>query len=180
VHERIDELTHAIALGNAEALTQFYHEWFDWMYGAARSFTRRDEAFCLDVVQDSMLRVIKSIKRMETRDDLERWLRAVVKRAAIDRMRRDSRQTARERTVAEDGGEQPVLRSTTEEREWLNRAIRALDPFDQDLIIARHKLERTLAEIGRYRGQSPGAVHGKLSRVLAMLRRHAKEAFDGT
>lgn len=180
MHDRIDELTHAIALGSPEALTQFYHEWFDWMFAATRAFTKRDEAFCLDVVQDSMLRVIKSIRRMESRADLERWLMTVVKRAAIDRMRRDARQTARERRKGDERGGQPAMKVATEEREWLTRAVRALDARDRDLIMARHRLELTLAQIGQVRGQTPGAVHGRISRVLALLRRQAKEAFDGT
>jgi RNA polymerase sigma factor (sigma-70 family) len=180
MNHRIDELTHAIAHGNAGALTQFYGEWFDWMYSAARSFTKRDEAFCLDVVQDSMLRVIKSIRRMETREDLERWLTTVVRRAAIDRMRSDARRQARDQRTTEKPGGQPAMKSTTEERDWLSRAVRALDPKDQELIMARHRLELTFAQIGQFRGQSPGAVHGRINRVLAALRRNAKEAFDAT
>jgi RNA polymerase sigma factor (sigma-70 family) len=180
VTQRIDELTHAIAEGSAEALTTFYGDWFDWMYATARTITRRDEAFCLDVVQDSMLRVIKSIRRMETQADLERWLTTVVKRAAIDRMRRDARQAARERSVGPRRDNQPTMKVTTEECAWLRQALRQLGPLDQELLTARHRFEWTLAEIGAARGQSPGAVHGRIGRVLATLRRHAREAFDGT
>ena len=179
MHQRIDELTHAVALGSAEALTQFYHDWFDWMYTTARALTQRDEAFCLDVVQDSMLRVIKSIKRMDTQGDLERWLATVVKRAAIDRMRSDARRAARDQRTLANRGSQPMMKATTEEREWLSRAVRALDPRDQDLIMARHKLGWTLAQIGRMRSQTPAAVHGGINRVLALLRRDAEEALDG-
>lgn len=180
MHRAIHELTQAIASGDSAALAVFYEQWFDWMYAVAHAATRRDEAFCLDVVQDSMLRVIKSIKRMETREDLERWLTTVIKRAAIDRMRHDSRATARDRKVGEANGSEPAQRSTTEEREWVTRAVRSLSPDDQELLLHRHQLGRTLAQIGAARGRSPGAVHGRMMRLLAMLRRDAKEAFDAT
>lgn len=181
MQERTSELTQAIALGSAEALAQFYHEWFDWMYAAARSITRRDEAFCLDIVQDSMLRVIKSIRRFEKRDDLERWLATVVKRAAIDRMRSDGRRAARDREAAANENSGPVMRCSAEEREWLTRAVQGLHPDDQELLVARHRFEWTLAQIAKLRGgvQSPGSVHGRISRVLAQLRREAREAFGG-
>jgi len=178
MHDRIDELTQALSLGCAEALTSFYREWFDWMYAAARAFTNRDEAFCLDVVQDAMLRVIKSIKRMDTRADLERWLSTVVRRAAIDRLRRESRHSARDRAAGTQCDDLPSMRVSAEEHDWLRAALSALAAEDRELITARHRFGWTLARIGADRAQTPGAVHGRIVRVLSLLRRHARESFD--
>ena len=93
-------LTAAIASGDTEAFARFFGIWFDWMRGEAARATARDEAFCLDVVQDSMMRVIRSLKPMSTDDDLRRWLRVVVRSCAYDRLRRDARACGRERARA--------------------------------------------------------------------------------
>ena len=72
VQSKIRSLTEAIASGNTEAFASFYRQWFDTMYAQARNASGRDESFCLDVVQDAMLRVIKSVPAMASDDDLRR------------------------------------------------------------------------------------------------------------
>ena len=62
----VRELTAAIASGDTEALASLYREHFDSLYGQARRITGRDESFCLDVVQDAFMRVIRSIPIMDT------------------------------------------------------------------------------------------------------------------
>ena len=104
VQSKVRSLTEAIASGNTEAFATFYRAWFDTMYAQARGASGRDESFCLDVVQDAMLRVIKSVPAMESADDLRRWLRVVVQSCAYDRFRAETRRKAREqRAVAVRG-----------------------------------------------------------------------------
>jgi DNA-directed RNA polymerase specialized sigma24 family protein len=46
------------------------------MYRWARRATGRDEAFCLDVVQDAMMRIIRSLKPLQSERQLRGYLRA--------------------------------------------------------------------------------------------------------
>ena len=92
--------TAAIAAGDTAAFARFYDRWFDTVYAEAARATGRDEAFCLDVVQDAMMRVIRSMRPLPAEDDVRRWLRAVVHSCAYDRLRSETRRRRRETAAA--------------------------------------------------------------------------------
>ncbi|MHC4428579.1 MAG: RNA polymerase sigma factor [Planctomycetota bacterium] len=168
-------LTAAIAAGDTEAFTRFYRQWFPVLYADARRATGRDEAFCLDVVHDAMLRVIRSMRPLPTEADLRRWLRVVVRSCAYDRLRAESRRVRHER-AARDARPATAATEATDldgRLEWLRRELRDLDDRSVQLLVMRHRLGWTLARIGRVLGLAPGAVDGKLRRIVARLRRHA-------
>ncbi len=184
VQSKIRSITEAIASGNTEAFATFYRAWFDTMYAQARNASGRDESFCLDVVQDAMLRVIKSVPAMESADDLRRWLRVVVQSCAYDRFREEARRKAREqRAVAMRGSsnsntEVGAEEDTVDRIRWLERELQALDDRDIQLLLMRHRFGWTLKRIGDALGLKPGAVDGRIRRVLTKLRRRAKEQSD--
>ena len=93
--------TTAIARGDTKAFSVFYEERFEQLYRLARRLSGRDEAFCLDVVQDAMIRIMKSMRPIDTAVQLDRWLRAVVLSVIRDRLRRETRMQRRERRWAE-------------------------------------------------------------------------------
>ena len=184
VPSKVRSLTEAIASGNTEAFATFYQRWFDTMYAQARSASGRDESFCLDVVQDAMLRVIKSVPSMASDDDLRRWLRVVVQSCAYDRFREETRRRSREqRAVAmrasnHSNGEVGAEERTVDRIRWLERELRSLEDRDVQLLLMRHRFGWTLKRIGRTMGMKPGAVDGRIRRVLGKLRRRAKEQSD--
>ena len=98
--ERTRRVTSAIARGGMAAFDEFYAEWFDFAYETARHVTGRDEAMCLDIVQEAMLRVARTIRPMRTEDDVRRWLVRVVHTTALDELRRERRRRGRERVRA--------------------------------------------------------------------------------
>lgn len=172
-------LTKAIASGDPEAFSRFYETYFDDLYRMARHATRRDEHFCLDVVQDAMMKVIRSIPVLDTEQALRAWLRRTVYSCAIDRLRIEARQARDDRnaTSAEDhtdGGENDA--DVRDRLRWLEAQIAELDASSRTLLIMRHRFGWTLARIGRELGLSPGAVDGRLSRLTQRLRQRAKGA----
>ena len=181
VQSKVRSLTEAIASGNTEAFATFYRQWFDTMYAQARNASGRDESFCLDIVQDAMLRVIKAAPPMESDDDLRRWLRVVVQSCAYDRFREEARRTAREqRAVAVRGSnnsnvEVGAEEDTVDRVRWLERELQTLNDRDVQLLLMRHRFGWTLKRIGDALGLKPGAVDGRIRRVLTKLRRRAKE-----
>ena len=171
--------TSAIASGDTEALSRFYEYWFDRLYAEARRVTRKDESFCLDVVQDVMMRVIKSIKPMQSEAQLWRWLQTVVRSCAYDRLRKEIRRQQREGSVNYDST-RTDLAETNEQLRWLEQQINELDHRDVNLLIMRHRFGWTLKRIGRALGMTTGAVDGRLTRLTSRLRDKAKERFhDG-
>ncbi len=170
-------LTAAIASGDTEAFARFFGVWFDWMRREAARATAGDEAFCLDVVQDSMMRVIRCLKPMSTDDDLRRWLRVVVRSCAYDRLRREARARGRERAAsgawdasAAGCDADPEL---DERLRWLERELRSIGDANAQLLLMRYRFGWTLQQIGVALGLKAGAVDGRLRRLVSMLRRRA-------
>ena len=174
-------LTTAVASGNTDAFAVFYRAWFDVMYQQAQHVSKRDESFCLDIVQDAMLRVIKSIKPMDSSQDLRRWLNVVVKTCAYDRFREEARRSARERKFETDPesvehyDNSEDQQNTLERLHWLENELRSMDRSDAELLLMRHRFGWTLKLIGETLGLKPGAVDGKLQRLVGKLRQSAKE-----
>ena len=100
VAETIHTFTTALAAGDPAAVEAFYRRYFDMLYSQARRATGRDEAFCLDVVQESVLRVIRSVRAAHSEAQFNAWLNLVVRTAAYDLLRGESRRRKRERVMA--------------------------------------------------------------------------------
>ncbi|MCK4872115.1 MAG: sigma-70 family RNA polymerase sigma factor [Phycisphaerales bacterium] len=177
--ESVRQLTRAIASGNTEAFARFYRERFDVMYAHARKATGRDEAFCLDVVQDAMMRMIRSMRPIDTEARLAAYLRAVVQSAACDLLRQEARRRQREQRFARDRREADERHDDVDARiAWLRKELNTLDDRQIELMLMRHRFGWTLAKIGATVGLRPGAVDGRLTRITNMLRRKATEVFD--
>jgi RNA polymerase sigma factor (sigma-70 family) len=171
-------LTKAVASGDPEAFSRFYETYFDDLYRMARHATKRDESFCLDVVQDAMMKVIRSIPVMDNEPALRAWLRRTVYSCAIDRIRQESRRQRTDHHAAdsrrEAASEVARTESVSEQLAWLEQQLAELDGSSRTMLIMRHRFGWTLAQIGRELGLSPGAVDGRLSRLIQRLRQRAQ------
>jgi RNA polymerase sigma factor (sigma-70 family) len=168
-------LTRAIACGDSAAFARFYNQWFNVAYTEARRASGGcDEQFCLDVVQDSMMRVIRSIKPMESTIDIQRWLCVVVRSCCHDRLRKEARIRRRERASARLAS--PAIEADLDDQlEWLRHQLSCLDGEQVKLLNLRFRLGWTLHRIGSALGLKPGAVDGRITRCLAGLRDQARE-----
>ncbi len=155
------------ARGDPAAVADFFDSWFDWTLNAAARATARDESFCLDVVQEIMVRVAGKMPPLLTHADMERWMWRVVYNAAMDALRSERRRTRRER-VSQSGAR--VDATDDAQIEWITRELGRLSADDQLLVRARFGGAMTLREIGTSLGRSTGSIHGRLRRILASLR----------
>ena len=102
------QLTAAMAAGDERAIEAFYRAYFAWLYQKARRATGRDEAFCFDVVQEAVLRILRCVKPIEGDRPFRAWLRLVVQSTAYDLLKSESRRTRREAVaVVHSGGDSP-------------------------------------------------------------------------
>lgn len=180
--DAVEKLTTAMAAGNEDAVETFYRRYFDWLYAQARSATRRDESFCLDVVQDAVLRIIRTIRRVDTEAQLRAWLRLVVQTTALDRLRAERRRHRRELATVLAGPREHI-ESNDEvddagQLEWIKRQIARFDPRLVQIIELRFEQRWTLARIAARFGLSIGTIDGRLRRALKELRLRALEEFD--
>jgi RNA polymerase sigma factor (sigma-70 family) len=178
--DAVEKLTAAMAAGDENAVETFYREYFDWLYATARAATRRDESFCLDVVQDAVLRIIRTVRRVPHERQLRAWLRLVVQTTAFDHLRREKRRLRHEkdsRPLFEKRGRESFS-DCDAQLAWIKQQIEKLDPKIVQIIDWRFEQRWTLARIASRLGVSIGTVDGRLRRALKEIRTAALEEFD--
>ena len=164
--DQVEELTASMSRGDSAAIEAFYRRYFDDMYLHARRVTRRDESFCLDVVQDAVLRIVRTVRPMVSQAHLENWLRVIVKTSAYDRLRQEKRQQRRDsnrpthdQTVPDD-----------ETLEELRKALSQLDPEIVRMIELRYREGFTLRRLANLFQTTTSAIDGRLRRAIVKLR----------
>lgn len=181
VTSQTDNLTAGLASGDADAIEHFYRSYFDYLYSLARRATDRDESFCLDVVQESVLRILRSVRPTDDEARFRAWLKLVVQTTAYDLLRAEHRRRTRERSrpdPAEPGGQSAASDAEQDRLNWLLRQIAAMDPMTARIINMRFAERSTLARISAAIGLSIGAIDGRLRRALAELKQRATERFN--
>jgi RNA polymerase sigma factor (sigma-70 family) len=177
--EQARRLTSAIASGDSQAFADFYRAWFDSTLREAQRCSGRDEQFCLDVVQETMLRVIRRMKPLDSDAAVAGWLKTAVRSACIDLLRHDQRQRRRDQRHALNHPERiddaAAQRDTRERLEWLRAELAAIEPESARALDMRFRLGWTLARIGKALHLRSGAVDGRINRALARLRATAQE-----
>jgi RNA polymerase sigma factor (sigma-70 family) len=164
----VAQLTRAVARGDAAAFETLYRAWFDRVYSIARGLTRRDEAFCLDVAQEVMVRAAAKLPALDTHRALGGWMVRATMSVSVDLLRRESRRRRREAAarpqVSEGWAPGP------EEIAWLARSMQRVSEEEQRLLVQRFIHGRTLKESGAAAGIGEQAAHGRVRRVLERLR----------
>jgi len=173
VDDTVAQLTSAVARGQEPAVELFYRRFFDLLYRHARQVSQRDESFCLDVVQDAMLRIMRTIRPVATEAQLVAWLKLIVKSVAYDALRRERRRKGRE--AARGTVDNQPATDESERLAWLREQLLALDPPLVRLIELRFVHGWKLARIAQLLGLSVGTVDGRLRRALDRIRRQAGE-----
>jgi len=176
----IAELTRRLVVGDSAAIKEFYERYFELMFREAAFASGGDEATCLDIVQDSLLKMLRCIKPMQTEEQLRCWTRKLVKSVAVDSLRKRRSQLNRERIAARE----PNASSNITELEqiqarlmWLEESLSKLAPDQRRLLSLRYRVGWTLQKIADSLGMKAGAVDGRIRRLVDQLRQQA-EASD--
>ena len=133
----------------------------------------------MDVVQESFVRVIRSLRGVKSEAQLAAWMKRVVTSAAYDMLRKEVRLVRREREGArgeQDGGGSGGARE--EQIEWLRGELARLGGEERELLELRHRFGMTLREVGQKMGIGAGAVDRRVTRVVEGMRERGREVFD--
>jgi RNA polymerase sigma factor (sigma-70 family) len=175
-------LVASLARGDEAAFAAYYAAWFQPTLALARAACRRDEAFCLDVVQDVMMNVAKKMPALSSDASIGAWMARSVLHAATDRLRSESRRRRREEhagSARAAAGEPWHDLADAERRQWLFARLQELPAEDRALLAARFGEATTVTAAGALLGMGPDAAHGRLRRVLERLRQRAAEWWHG-
>lgn len=172
----------AIAAGDPAAFAVFYDAWFDATFALARAFARRDESFHLDVVQDVMLKVVRSLPVLATEAAVSAWMARAVCSTVVDRLRSEQRRERRERRAAAERSDVDDCvpwrgLQAGERTAWLRDRLLELPGVERKLVEARFFGDGSVAAAGQALGLSADAAQGRLRRCLLRLRRAAMEWF---
>lgn len=137
------------------------------------------EADVADVVQDTLGGFLR--RRPRVARSVSAWLRAALARRIIDHRRTSATRSARERGVARHEALPSVADTLTriELQQRVASAVLSLDEPYRSVIAAHHFGERSIAEIARDTGRSPGTVRSQLSRAHRTLRERLARELDG-
>ncbi|MDX2147714.1 MAG: sigma-70 family RNA polymerase sigma factor [Planctomycetota bacterium] len=167
----VPDLTRGIRRGDHAAFNAFYARWFTHCLACARAISRSDEATCLDLVQETMLRVVRRAPVLDEERQLAAWLVRVVRSCALDRARSDARRANRER-VFQSGARASVEDTPIDSSELalLRRALAALPPSEVELLVLRFQGRLTLEQMATSTDIPRDAAHGRVRRGLQRLR----------
>lgn len=175
------QLCQRIRRGDEQSVREFFTDWFPNLVSWSGAFVPSDEHLALDIVQETMIRVIRSLPALDSHAALVAWLRAANRSAAIDLIRRRLVSQARERAVAKSESSGPCTLSaattpgTLPEYNTLTRAIAELSPDDQLLLRLRADSSASFDQLTPSLGGTADSLYGRARRALARLRRLLSE-----
>ncbi len=171
-------ITARIKRGDATSLEVYYEQFFDLMFVEARRLTTGDEAQCLDLVQDGMLKAMRHMKQLNTFGEVEAWTRVVIRSVALDFLRRRVREQRRNQNYVNNAEHHKVASSHVEDEarlHWVEEQLKHEPAQLKSILAYRYRFGWTLRAIGERMGMKPGAVDGQIRRALDRLRSAAKE-----
>ena len=174
-------VSRAIRNGDADSFQILFDHFFQQVFLDAKRLSGRDEATCLDIVQETMLKVIRFLRVIDNEPQLAAWIRAVTKTTTYDWLRKEKRR--RESQLPSDDSIPTHQDSPSEATEqkiddharllWLEEQLADLPQDTRHMIRMRYRLGWSLKQIGERFGLNTGAVDGRIRRVVERLRKNA-------
>lgn len=160
-------LIERVLAGDERAFRSLYRDHAGPLYRLALRFLGGDETSAEDAVQEAWARAVRGLSGLERRASLRSWLRAIVVRCCLERIRWERR--GGEPLPDEVPSRFPA--GSAEARVDLERAFASL-PWGYRSVLVLHDIEGYTHEaIAGMLDISPGTSKSQLSRARASLRR---------
>ncbi|MFN9249297.1 MAG: RNA polymerase sigma factor, partial [Planctomycetota bacterium] len=121
------KISRRIATGDSAAFEQFFEAYFQFTFDTARQATGRDAQTCLDIVQESMLKLMRCLKPLGGQNELNAFVRVVTRSVAYDWLRKETRRqraVARLESETQDPRDQRSL-ADEEQLRWLEEQLQS-------------------------------------------------------
>lgn len=165
--EETVRLTRGMTLGEEKAYRIFY-ERFAWrLFRKAVALLHGDPETAADLVQETMLRVVKNIRRFDTESAFWNWLACILRNLVVDHFRARRLGNLSPEILANIPDETSISR----ENDWdLDRALSFLDSDAQELLRLKYQGSLTARKIAMRMGITEEAVESRLVRARKELR----------
>ncbi len=158
-------------------LEKLYRDYHKLMYWTARNYLE-DEQELSDVVQDSLVALIRNSSKLQTLppEELAAYIAAAVRNTAFNHRRQSRLRQARmplaePEQLAPLHGEDPFP-ERLEDRELLRALGRMMTPEERLLLEGKYLLELPDGQIARMLGCKPESLRTKLHRTRRNLRKY--------
>jgi RNA polymerase sigma-70 factor, ECF subfamily len=166
---QIARLTCLLKSGDESAFRQFHEQYFDRLYRYALVCVHGNEDAARDAVQETLLRVVRHVRRFDDADAFWNWLTVLARSAVTDGGRRRTRYSRLLKRYAL-GAADPAPPQNGELFEALELSLAELPPDDQSLLRRKYEDGASVKEIALESGATEDAVESRLVRIRRRLR----------
>ncbi len=171
VDEGIGTLTRAMVGLNDDAYRRFFREYFPRLNAYARHLTGGNEALAEDVTQETLLRVVRHIRPIESAEEFWCWLVLLLRCAFLDAIRKERRyQTLLGNYAVAAEIQSSPARPTIEGNEALSAALHRLRRRERQVFLAKYLDDESCESIAQSVGLSAKAVESRLGRIRTKLK----------
>ncbi|UCE60440.1 MAG: RNA polymerase sigma factor [Phycisphaerales bacterium] len=175
------ELVARVKKGDMAALEALYRKHVDrvWRYAWFRTHSREDAA---EIVQETFLRVLRSIGEFEGRSSFTTWLHAIARSVAIDLARRERRHRSGSDPETTLRLVPPAAEAATDVRDTqaeVREAVARLPAAQRDVIVLYELLGFTIQDAMETLGWGESRVKVTLFRARRELRGILKGHLSG-
>jgi len=166
-------LTERIADGDEASFVIFYNHFFDRLFRYILVMTKGDEQLSRDLLQKTMIKVVRYLKSFPDEAMVWSWLTQLAKTSFIDVLRSQKRAPEFVALELVTDLSQPHLEVDNENRTLetaLEEAVKILSTDEQRLIQSVYFDELSHKQIAEALRSTPKAVESKLARVRSKLR----------
>ena len=169
----IQELTAKMKDGDEAAFSAFYERYCDRLFRYLIVLTRGDEARSRDLLQETMTKVVRSVRGFADERQFWNWLAALARNCFIDALRKARRTLQVVPLLPEDAPTIPSAVAADDDAplfDALEDCLAAMGVEERELIEAFYFKEGSHESVARERQTTPKAVESKLARVRQKLR----------
>jgi RNA polymerase sigma-70 factor (ECF subfamily) len=156
--------------GDEEAYREFHAAYFGRIFRYVLVLMRGDEHAARDVVQETLLRVVRHVRRFEDEGAFWDWLACLARSAAADHGRRASRYS---RLLDVFARQPPELNEPIPDGECpsaLSKSLEELDENDRALLARKYEEGSSVRELAALHGVTEEAIESRLARARRALR----------
>jgi RNA polymerase sigma factor (sigma-70 family) len=165
----VELLQDYMATGSQAAFSALVDRHVDLIYSAAVRQVRSPQ-LAEEITQTAFVALARHAHQLKPGTPIVAWLYLVVRRAALDALRAESRRRTREQIALEMNALNSDSSDWPRVEPLLDEAMAALSERDRHVILWRFFEDKSLREIGAALGASEDAAQKRVSRALDRLR----------